>query len=183
MDLEERARSLAAGVVRAGIRDVPGFPKPGIVFKDITPLLADPAALALAARALAWPFREGAVGKVLAVEARGFIFGSLVAQELGCGFVPVRKRGKLPHEVVEVSYALEYGTDTLEMHRDALARGERALVVDDVLATGGTADAVCRLAEGVGAEVAGCAFVIELAFLDGRSRLGDRPFEALLRYE
>lgn len=172
----------AASLVASRIRDVPDFPKPGIMFKDITPMLADPEALDAAATALADPWRDAAVGKVVGIESRGFIFGALVAQKLGCGFVPVRKPGKLPADTESVSYKLEYGTDTLEIHRDGLAAGESALVVDDLLATGGTAAAACELVEKVGGKVAGCAFVVELGFLPGREKLGDRRCEALITY-
>jgi adenine phosphoribosyltransferase len=168
--------------LRAAVRDVPDFPKPGIVFKDITPVLADPRLLkdtfaALAARASA--LRPD---KVVAIESRGFIFGGALAPLLGVGLVPVRKPGKLPWKRVSRSYALEYGTDALEMHEDALRPGERALVVDDVIATGGTAKAVGELIESLGAEVAGFSFLIELAFLDGRARLAPHEVQSLLVY-
>jgi adenine phosphoribosyltransferase len=169
------------------IRDVPDFPKPGILFKDITPLLADPNALNQVIDALAAPFRDRTTGRptvdrVLGIESRGFIFGVPVAQRLGVGFAPIRKPGKLPWKTVSESYALEYGQDRIELHEDAVAMGERVLVVDDLLATGGTLSAACRLVERVGGAVAGCAVVVELGFLEGRKRLGDRPFHALVRY-
>ena len=164
------------------IRDVPDFPKPGVVFKDITPLLADPAALKAAVAAMAAPYRADPPAKLLAAEARGFLFAVPMALELGCGVVPVRKPGKLPSEVTRAEYALEYGTDVLEMHADAVAPGERVLIVDDVLATGGTVAACVTLARGAGAEVAGAAFLIELAFLDGRAKLGGLPVTAAVTF-
>ena len=164
------------------IRDVPDFPQPGITFKDISPLLADPAALRAAVSAMADPYRADPPDTVLAVEARGFLFAVPLALELGCGVVPVRKPGKLPAAKRSVEYALEYGTDTLEMHADALAEGQRALIVDDVLATGGTVAACLRLAREAGAEVTAAAFLIELAFLEGRAKLGDLPVTAALTY-
>ncbi|HKS07170.1 MAG TPA: adenine phosphoribosyltransferase [Gemmatimonadaceae bacterium] len=168
--------------LRAAIRDVPDFPKPGIVFKDITPVLHDAALFARTTDAIASMFRDAKVSHVVAIESRGFIFGAPVAQALGASFVPLRKPGKLPHKTVREEYALEYGTDALEVHRDAMSNGARALVVDDVLATGGTAAAACRLVERVGAEVVGCAFVIELGFLKGRAALGSRDARALVTY-
>jgi adenine phosphoribosyltransferase len=167
------------------IRDVPDFPKPGILFKDVTPLLADPVALSQVVDALAAPYRQNGkpiVDRVLGIESRGFIFGTPVAQRLGVGFAPIRKPGKLPWKTVSESYALEYGEDRIELHEDAVKKGERVLVIDDLLATGGTLSAACRLVERLGAKVAGCAVVIELAFLDGRKRLGDRPLHSLVRY-
>jgi adenine phosphoribosyltransferase len=169
--------------LRERIRDVPDFPKPGIVFKDITPLLLDPTAMDQAVRALAAWAREREVELVVAAEARGFIFGAAIARELGVGFVPARKPGKLPHETVSAAYMLEYGVDTLELHADALAHGTRVLVHDDLIATGGTARAVCDLVERLGGEVAGCAFVIELTFLGGRERLAGRPVHSLVSYD
>ena len=169
--------------LRAAIRDVADFPKPGIVFKDITPLLCDPALFRAATDALAAPFRAAGVTHVLAVESRGFILGAPVAHELSAGFVPIRKVGKLPFKTESVEYALEYGTDKLEIHVDACTPRARVLIVDDVLATGGTAAAACDLAEKIGAEVVGLSFLIELAFLKGAARLPGRRMEALLRYE
>jgi adenine phosphoribosyltransferase len=164
------------------IRDVPDFPQPGILFKDITPLLADPRAFSAAVEALVAPFAAAGVEKVVGIEARGFILAAPVARALGAGFVPVRKPGKLPWQVASQSYDLEYGTDRLEVHRDAVAPGERVLVVDDVLATGGTAEAALGLVVGLGAHVVGVAFLIELGFLGGRARLGDAEVAALLTY-
>jgi adenine phosphoribosyltransferase len=169
--------------VRDGIRDVPDFPQPGVVFKDITPLLADPVAFGHCIDGLAAPWVDARIDKVLGIEARGFIVAAPVALRLGAGFVPVRKAGKLPWRVEKEAYSLEYGTDTLEIHADALAPGERALIVDDVLATGGTASAVVRLVSRLGATTAGFACLIELAFLDGRSKLGDVDIVSLLQYE
>jgi adenine phosphoribosyltransferase len=168
--------------LRAHIRDIPDFPKPGIVFKDITPLLLDPRALDVAVDQLA-TYADGlGVDLVVAPEARGFILGAAIARQLGAGFVPARKPGKLPHETVSAEYVLEYGIDVLEVHADALAGGARVLVHDDLLATGGTAGALCELVEGLGAEVAGCAFLIELSFLGGRQRLAPRQVLALTEY-
>ena len=166
----------------AKIRAVPDFPEPGIVFRDITPLLADPVALAFAVAELTQPFAEADVQAVAGIEARGFIFGALVARELSVSFVPIRKAGKLPYRTLSENYALEYGVDTLEMHTDAIDEGARVLVVDDLIATGGTAEATCKLIEGVGGEVAGCCFVIELDGLDGRKRLAGRRVHSLLRF-
>jgi len=164
------------------IRDVPDFPKPGIVFKDITPLLADHAAFTELVRAFADAYRGAGVTKVLGIEARGFLLAAPIAMELGAGIVPVRKKGKLPYKTVAASYALEYGTDTLEMHQDAVKPGEKVLVVDDVLATGGTAAAVCELVEKLGGQVAGVAMLIELEFLNGRSKLAGRDIHSLIKY-
>jgi adenine phosphoribosyltransferase len=165
------------------IRDIPEFPKPGVIFKDITPLLADPAGLAMCVDALADRFVATRVDKVLGVEARGFIIAGAVAYRLGAGFVPVRKKGKLPWQVYSDTYELEYGTDTLEVHVDAIDRGERALILDDVLATGGTAAATRRLVDKLGAETVGFGCVIELGFLGGRDKLPGLPVEALVSYE
>jgi adenine phosphoribosyltransferase len=162
-----------ADLLRSRIRDIPDYPKPGILFKDITPLLLDPEALDAATVALADWARPRDVDLVVAAEARGFILGGALARELGAGFVPARKPGKLPHETISAEYILEYGVDALEMHADALAHGARVLVHDDLLATGGTARALCDLVTGRGAEVVGCAFVVELGFLAGRERLTD----------
>lgn len=165
------------------IRDVADFPKPGIIFKDITPLLADPAAFRQAVDQLAEPFRGAGVELVVAAEARGFIFGGAVACELGAGFVPVRKPGKLPHETAEETYELEYGTDALEIHTDAVRPGQRVLLLDDLLATGGTMLATARLVEKLGAEVVGMVFLIELSFLAGREKLKDYRLVTLIQYE
>jgi adenine phosphoribosyltransferase len=167
----------------AHIRDIPDFPKPGILFKDITPLLLDPEALSQAVTELADWSRPLNVDFVAAAEARGFILGAALARELGAGFVPARKPGKLPHETIAAEYILEYGVDALEMHADALAHGARVLLHDDLLATGGTARALTDLIEGTGAHVVGCAFLVELAFLGGRERLQGYDVHALLTYD
>ncbi len=164
------------------IRDIADFPKPGITFKDITPLLADGPALAAAVDGLSRPFADLGITKVVGMEARGFIFAAPVAVALGGGFVPVRKAGKLPWAVNRQEYQLEYGTDLLEIHQDALTADDRVLIVDDVLATGGTAAATVELIGQSGAEVAALAFVIELGFLGGRAPLGDAAITALVTY-
>jgi adenine phosphoribosyltransferase len=169
--------------LRRYIRDIPDFPTPGIVFKDITTLLLDPRALDAAVAGLRRYATPRDVDLVVAAEARGFILGGALAREIGAGFVPARKPGKLPHETVSAEYTLEYGIDALEVHADALAGGTRVLVHDDLLATGGTARAVCDLVESLGAQIVGCAFLIELSFLDGRSRLAPHPVHALIDYE
>lgn len=168
--------------VAAAIRDVPDFPKAGIVFKDITPVLLDASLFKDATEAIAAPFGGDAISHVVAIESRGFILGAPVAQALGAAFVPFRKPGKLPHLVERIEYALEYGVDALECHRDALSGGQRVLVVDDVLATGGTAAAACALAESLGATVQGCSFLVELSFLGGRQKLAGRRIERVVRY-
>ena len=164
------------------IRDIPDFPKPGILFKDITPLVKDPATLRLAVHQLLHPFLGERLTAVAGMEARGFIFGSLVAWELGVGFIPLRKPGKLPYDVQSTSYDLEYGSAALEVHIDALDASDRVLLIDDLLATGGTAAASCDLIEKLGAEVAACAFVVELDFLKGRERLANRRVHSLIHY-
>jgi adenine phosphoribosyltransferase len=169
--------------LRAFIRDIPDFPQPGIVFKDITPLLLDPRALVDAVVGLARMAEPLEVDLVVAPEARGFILGGALARELGVGFVPARRPGKLPHETVGTEYGLEYGINALEMHADSLAGGARVLVHDDLLATGGTAAALCELVESFGAEVVGCGFLIELSFLDGRERLAPRHVFALVGFD
>ena len=164
------------------IRDVPDFPKPGILFKDVTPLLGDAAAFRATIDLLAERAAPRRPEAVVAIESRGFIFGAALAAQLGTGLVPVRKPGKLPWRARKVEYALEYGTDALMMHEDGVVAGARALVVDDLLATGGTAAATVELVRQGGAEVVGCAFVIELAFLHGRGRLPGVPVDALITY-
>ncbi len=168
--------------LRSKIRDVPNFPKPGILFKDITPLVNDPASLRLAVHQLLHPFLGQDITSVAGMEARGFIFGSLVAWELGVGFVPLRKPGKLPYDVHSVSYDLEYGSASLEIHADALGAGDRVLLIDDLLATGGTAKASCELVENLGADVVACAFLIELDDLGGRAKLDQYELHSLLHY-
>jgi adenine phosphoribosyltransferase len=164
------------------IREIPDFPKPGVLFKDITPLLADPAGLALAVEFMANPFRKSNVDIVVGAESRGFIFGTAIAQALSCGFVPVRKPGKLPSRTHRVTYQLEYGTDTLEIHNDALLKQHRVLMVDDLLATGGTMKACCDLVSQCGAEIVGISVLIELLFLRGRERLAPHDVAAVLKY-
>jgi adenine phosphoribosyltransferase len=167
--------------VRAAVRDVPDFPKPGIVFKDITPLLLDAALFREVTDAMVDWARAADVTHVVGIESRGFIFGAPVAQALGAGFVPMRKPGKLPGVTVSERYALEYGTDTLEVHADAFTGSRGVMIVDDVLATGGTAAAACRLVARAGGTVVLCGFLMELGFLDGRSLMGDRRVDCLLR--
>jgi len=169
--------------LRALIRDVPDFPKPGVVFKDFTPLLADPSGLAMAVELMANPFRREKVDLVIGAESRGFIFGIAIAQAIAAGFVPIRKPGKLPRSVHGVDYALEYGTDRLEIHSDALAHAQRVLIVDDLLATGGTMDASCQLVRRCGATIVGVTVLIELGFLHGRDRLtGVDRVHSVIRY-
>jgi adenine phosphoribosyltransferase len=168
--------------LRGLIRDVPDFPKPGVVFKDITPLLADEVAFSTVIDLIVVHFGRGNVDKVCGIEARGFIVAAPVAYHFGAGFVPLRKAGKLPWQTVSVDYELEYGHESLEVHRDLIRPGERVLIVDDVLATGGTAAAAADLVAGLGGTVAGIACVIELGFLGGRARLGGHRFHSLLRY-
>lgn len=169
-------------LLRSRIRDVPDFPKPGIVFKDITPLLHDREALRLACDRLADPFRARGVDLVVGVESRGFIFGAAVALQLGAGFVIARKKGKLPWDTMAEKYALEYGVEEIEMHRDAVDGGGRVLLVDDLIATGGTAAATVRLVRALGAEVAGASFLIELGFLDGRRALDGVELHSVITY-
>ena len=164
------------------IRTIPDFPTPGIQYRDITPLVRDPAMLRLAVHQLIHPFIGEKLSAVVGMEARGFIFGSLAAWELGIGFVPLRKPGKLPYDVHSISYDLEYGNTSLEVHVDALSDQDRVLIIDDVLATGGTAAASCQLVQKLGAEIAACAFVVELDALEGRQKLSDYRVHSLLRY-
>lgn len=164
------------------IRDVPDYPKPGIVFKDITPLLADSRSFAAVTRAMAAPFESTGVTHIVAIESRGFILGGPVAQQLSAGFIPVRKPGKLPSHKRSEEYELEYGTDILEIHADALDASSRVLVVDDVLATGGTAAATCRLVESLGATIVGLSFLISLSFLPGLTRLTSRRVHSVVTY-
>jgi adenine phosphoribosyltransferase len=169
--------------LRALIRDIPDFPSAGIMFRDITPLLADAGALRLAVPRLAGLAAALQTEYVVAAEARGFLLGPALALELGAGFVLARKPGKLPYETVSAEYLLEYGAAQLEVHTDAIAGGARVLVHDDLLATGGTASALCELVEQLGGVVVGCSFLIELAYLNGRERLAGREVHALLRYD
>ncbi len=165
------------------IRDVPDYPKPGIMFKDITPLLASPAGLSMAVEYLTQPYREMGVDIVVGAESRGFIFGTAVARNLSAGFVPIRKPGKLPCATRRAEYELEYGTDAMEIHEDAIAPGTRVLMIDDLLATGGTMAACCDLVSGLKGEIVGAAFLIELCFLNGREKLGDYPLHSVIKFE
>ncbi len=165
------------------IRDIPDFPTKGIVFKDLTPLLRDPSAFARVVDALEARHRSDRIAAVAAVESRGFIFGGALAVRLGAGFVPIRKPGKLPYLTISESYSLEYGAGALEVHQDAVRTGDRVLIVDDLLATGGTARAAASLARRMGAEVVGASFVVELAFLGGRARLEGLPAFSLVRFD
>lgn len=174
---------MPSGFVSGLIRDIPDFPEPGIVYKDITPLLADPVAFDAAVNAMTAPWGDDGIDVVVGIEARGFLFGATMARQLGVGFVPVRKPGKLPFATSTIDYGLEYGTDTLQMHTDAIATGQRTLVVDDVLATGGTAAATAALIARHGGEVAGFGFLLELGYLGGRAKLGERRVESLITLE
>ena len=173
---------MTAQDLRAFVRDIPDFPRPGILFRDITPLLLDAGALDAAVGGLAERVQGTQVDLVVAAEARGFILGAALARQLGAGFVPARKPGKLPAETISAEYALEYGIDALEVHADALADGARVLVHDDLLATGGTAGALCDLVADLGAEIVGCAFLVELTFLEGRQRLAPHDVHSLIEY-
>lgn len=167
------------------IRTIPDYPKPGIQFRDITTLLGNPAAFREAVEALCAPYRGTGIGKVAGIEARGFILGGAVAHQLGAGFVPIRKKGKLPHETVRAEYALEYGTDEIEIHRDAVSRGEKVILVDDLIATGGTATAAISLVRQLGADVVAACFVIDLPDLKGAERIRalDVPVHVLVTFE
>jgi adenine phosphoribosyltransferase len=181
--MDADAVAMRTEVLRSHIRDIPDFPQPGVVFKDITPLLGDSHGFRATIDGLAEPYEQASVTKVLGIEARGFIAAAPVADRLGAGFIPVRKPGKLPWEVEKQEYVLEYGTDLLEIHRDALQPGDRVLVVDDVMATGGTAAAAVRLVERLGGHVVGLSFIIELAFLAGRRKIGELPIVSLIVYQ
>ncbi len=167
---------------RGLIRDIPDFPIPGILFRDITPLLADPEALSEVTALLADRYGGQNIQKIVGIESRGFIFGAPLACALGIGFIPVRKPGKLPFETIEESYSLEYGKNTITMHMDAVKPGERCVIIDDLIATGGTLAATCKLIERVGGQLAEISTIIELAFLNGRQILGDRPFYSMIQY-
>ncbi len=169
--------------LRRFVRDIPNYPKPGILFRDITPMLADPEALQAATDALAKPFLGQKIDMVAAAEARGFIFAAPLALRLGAGFVPIRKPGKLPFNMHSFAYDLEYGTDELQVHVDGVRPGQRVLIVDDLLATGGTMEACCRLLEKCDAEIVGCTFLIHLAQLGGDARLNPYPVHSVLRYD
>lgn len=168
--------------LKAKIRDIPDFPEPGIIFRDITPLVADPATLQLSVYQLLQPFLGESINAVAGMEARGFIFGSLAAWELSVGFIPLRKPGKLPYDVQSATYELEYGSAALEVHTDAINPGDKILLIDDLIATGGTAAASCELVENLGGEIIGCAFVIELDELKGREKLSNYRVHSLLHY-
>jgi adenine phosphoribosyltransferase len=168
--------------LKAKVRDIPDFPEPGIIFRDITPMVADPSALQLAVYQLLHPFLGETINAVAGMEARGFIFGSLAAWELGVGFIPLRKPGKLPYDVQSASYDLEYGSAALEVHTDAVNQGDKILLIDDLIATGGTAEASCQLVEELGGDIIGCAFVIELDALKGRDKLTNYRVHSLLHY-
>lgn len=169
-------------LIKSKIRDIPDFPKPGILFKDITPLLQDQKAFAAVIDAFAERYAGKKIDDIVGIESRGFIFGSALAYKMGVAFVPVRKKGKLPYETVETSYALEYGNATVEIHTDGVRKGNRVIVIDDLLATGGTANATCALVEKVGGIVVECAFVVELSFLNGRDKLPGREIFSLVQY-
>ena len=173
---------LSAEDLRARIREIPDFPKPAILFYDLTTLLKDPQAFGASIALLIEPYRDKNVDLVVGMESRGFIFSAPMADRLGAGFVPVRKLGKLPDETVSVEYALEYGTNTLEIHRDAVQPGQRVLIVDDLLATGGTVNGTVELVERLKGEVVGLAFLVELLFLKGRERLEGRQIHSVIQY-
>lgn len=164
------------------IRNIPDFPKKGILFRDITPLLSEPKAFKTALDKMEELIKDKKIDTILAAEARGFIFGGTLALKLKCSFAPVRKKGKLPYKTYETSYSLEYGKDTLEIHQDALEKGKKVLIVDDLLATGGTTKALVDLARKLGGEIAGCLFLVELSELDGRKNLENLPVYSLLKY-
>jgi adenine phosphoribosyltransferase len=174
--------AIDADALRSLVREIPDFPQRGVSFKDITPLLLDPVAFSTIVDAMVVSFGRGTVDKVVGIEARGFILSAPVAYHIGAGFIPLRKAGKLPAATRSISYELEYGLETLEVHEDALGPGERVLIVDDVLATGGTAKAAAKLVEQLGGKVVGLAFLIELEFLGGAAKLAGYPWVSLLRY-
>lgn len=180
--VSQRSTPCAAELLNL-IRDVPDYPKPGILFRDITPLLRDPAGLSLSVELMTQPYRNKHIDIVVGAESRGFIFGTAVARNLSAGFVPIRKPGKLPCAKRGVTYALEYGTDTLEIHEDAIEKGQRVLMVDDLLATGGTMKACCELVEQLGGQIISVAFLIELAGLNGRDKLREWDVYSVLRYD
>jgi adenine phosphoribosyltransferase len=164
------------------IRDIPDFPKEGIIFKDITPLLASPEAFGYVINELVARYKDQGIQRIMGIESRGFIFGAPLAKALGVPFIPARKPGKLPYKTIAESYALEYGDATLEIHEDALEKGDRVLILDDLIATGGTFEACCKLVERLGGEVAEVAAIIELGFLNGKDKLGGRPFYSMLQF-
>ena len=171
-----------ADKIKALIREIPDFPQPGISFKDLTTLWRDPEGLKGTIEAMVLPFAKEEIGQVVGIESRGFILGAPLALQLGCGFVPVRKPGKLPGTTLRQEYDLEYGTDAVEIHQDGIEPGERVLIVDDLLATGGTMAAACQLVEKLGGEIVGLSFLVELAFLNGRERLPDYRIETVVQY-
>ncbi len=164
------------------IRDIPDWPKKGVLFRDITPMLSDAKAFSYAVEKLAGCFKEKEVDQVAGIEARGFIFGAAVAEKIGAGFIPIRKKGKLPHDIATIDYDLEYGTDTLEVHADSVLKGNKILMLDDLLATGGTMAAACELIEKIGGQVQGIAFLVELEFLKGIEKLRKYDVKTLLKY-
>lgn len=168
--------------LKSYIRDVPDFPKPGIIFKDITPLLGDPQAFAAMIDAFADRYKDSGITRVCGIESRGFIIGAALALRMNVGFVPIRKAGKLPYKKIRREYSLEYGTDAIEIHADSVKRGEKVLLVDDLVATGGTAEAAVALLQDVGAEIVGIAFAVELEFLKGREKFDQSKYFALLKY-
>lgn len=167
--------------ITAHIRDIPDFPSPGVIFKDITPLLRQPQAMRDAVQAMIRPFQDHPLTAVAGMEARGFVFGALAARELNVGFIPLRKPGKLPYDIHSIDYELEYGKASLEIHQDAIGAGDRILIIDDVLATGGTALASCKLVEKLGGDVAGCAFLLEITALQGRQKLHAYALHSLIQ--
>lgn len=173
----------SADTLRAAIRDIPDFPKPGVVFKDITPILSDPALFKDSLELLCETAKGEKIDKVVGIDARGFIFAAAVADRLNAGFVPVRKQGKLPWQTRQLAYTLEYGESVVEIHEDAVHPGEKVLLVDDLLATGGTAAAAVQLLDGLGADLVAISFLIELGFLKGREKLGKHRIESLIRYD
>jgi len=179
----QKSNSVIAGELQKMVRNVADFPKKGIVFRDITPILADARGLAKAAQAMAQPFRDKRIDVVVGPESRGFILGVAVARELSCGFVPVRKPGKLPAQTIAQEYELEYGTDKLEMHADAITPGQRVLIVDDLLATGGTIQACCQMVKQLAGEIVGISFLIELAFLNGQAKISDYNVHTVISYD
>lgn len=172
-----------AQALQKSIRNIPDFPKPGIMFKDITPILSNSELFAQTIQAFAERYAKSKIDAVVGIESRGFIFGAPLALQIGAKFVPVRKRGKLPYDTIEYSYDLEYGTATIEVHTDAICQGEKILLVDDLLATGGTAGAACRLIEKLGGQVHECAFVVELGFLNGKEKLKPYAVHSLVKFD
>lgn len=182
MEEIKTVQKISKSDLKKTIRDIPDFPKKGIIFKDITTLLKDKDAFKKAVNLLGNKFKKQNIEFVVGVEARGFIFGGALAYKLGAGFIPIRKKGKLPYKIKNITYQLEYGTDTLEIHEDAVSPGSRVLIVDDVLATGGTIKAVCDLVKAQGAQIVGVAFLIELRFLKGKEKLEDIDTYSLIKY-